>query len=159
MKPTTIVRKMIRSRDEEAHQKAIVDLLAKYERQGFLRYAHIPNQLPRPKMLTQLVGKEMVDKIYSILGGTLNRMGRKKGFPDLVVLLPAITGSVVQRRDVTIFIEVKSKKGRLSAFQKEWGDWLLDSGFVWAVAHDVNDVHDLIFPYIAERKKLMRRSA
>jgi hypothetical protein len=46
-----------------------------------------------------------------------------KGFPDIVLV----------RGGVTLYLEVKTERGRLSADQQAWGDALLMAGCDWRV--------------------------
>ena len=58
-----------------------------------------------------------------------------KGFPDLVIV-----------RDRVIFAELKSGSGRLSPEQKQWREWLEESGseyYVWT-DRDVTEIKRLL---------------
>lgn len=51
------------------------------------------------------------------------RSASSVGFPDLVLV----------GRGKTLFVELKTDKGRLSIAQQEWRDHLLEAGALWAL--------------------------
>ena len=59
----------------------------------------------------------------------LQGMGVHRGFADLIVL----SGGRV------LFLEVKSRNGRLSEAQADFRDAVLDQGFPWALVRSVED--------------------
>jgi len=60
-------------------------------------------------------------------------LGSEKGIPDLVAI----------REGKTVWIEVKTPNGRLSAHQRAWLQDLEDHGGWWIVARSVEDVKHL----------------
>ncbi len=58
-------------------------------------------------------------------------MGVHPGFADLVV--------ISNRR--VLFIEVKSRTGRLSASQEAFADLVMAQGFAWALVRSIDDAH------------------
>ena len=60
------------------------------------------------------------------------REGVKAGFPDLI--LPVVTST-----SAGLYIEVKTKKGRLSSSQKEWKDFLISQGYSWRLCRSVDE--------------------
>lgn len=102
------------AKPEARLQRAIVDLLAVYEKQGWLAYYAVPNK-PRSK----------------VQGGLEKRMGSRKGMTDLVVLL---TGGA------SVYLELKAPKGKLKPHQIEWRDRLTRLGFKWVLVKSVDDL-------------------
>lgn len=124
-------------------QGAIVELLTLYERQGRLRFYHVPNQLPRPSILVKLIGIAMVNKIYSLIEQSLKAMGKRNGVPDLVILL-------TKPRGMTAYWELKSETGTLSDDQYLWLEWLGANGFPAAIVRSVDEAQALLKIYFAE---------
>ncbi len=60
-------------------------------------------------------------------------LGSEKGIPDLTAI----------RGGQTVWIEVKTPKGRLSKYQEAWLQDLEDHGGWWIVARSVEDVEHL----------------
>lgn len=60
-------------------------------------------------------------------------LGSEKGIPDLTAI----------RGGETVWIEVKTPKGRLSAYQEAWLQDLEDHGGWWIVARSIEDVEHL----------------
>ncbi len=56
-------------------------------------------------------------KMDNKTGARLNREGRRKGFPDLCIPYQGYYGS-------SLYLELKSKNGRISKEQKKWRDIL-----------------------------------
>lgn len=79
----------------EIHKK-LVSHLQKLQESHFFAFFHVKNEYSRSERLRYFWSKEM---------------GVVKGVPDFVFLLPG---------GVTSFLEIKSKKGKLSEHQKEF---------------------------------------
>jgi hypothetical protein len=79
-------------------------------------------------------------KSSALYGHLLNRKGRKKGMPDLCVLVPAMD----DRQERIFFIEVKAPKKGLRDDQVDMKKRLDDLGFLVHVASTIEDV-DYIF--------------
>lgn len=136
-------------RPEQDLQVAIVNLLQLYENQGYLRFYHVPNQLPRPSMLVKLIGAAKVAMIYAMIENVLRKMGKRPGVPDLVVLMSG--GS-------SVLFECKAKDGRVSKEQSAWHSWLNGNGFDTHVVTTVEEVQLVLKPHIA-MVKTFRRAA
>jgi hypothetical protein len=89
---------------EQKLQVAIVKLLHVLENQGRLRFFHVPNGGSR----------HVVEAV------NLKKQGVRKGVPDLVIVLP---------NGRTLFWELKSPKGDIRREQRDWAQYLTDSGF------------------------------
>lgn len=64
----------------------------------------------------------------------LQGVGCRKGFPDLTAM----------KNGQTVYIEVKTETGRLSAYQKEFQNICHQHGCTYIVARSVKDVADLL---------------
>ena len=64
----------------------------------------------------------------------LQGVGCRKGFPDLTAM----------KNGQTVYIEVKTETGRLSAYQKEFQSICHKHGCTYIVARSVKDVADLL---------------
>ena len=64
----------------------------------------------------------------------LQGVGCRKGFPDLTAM----------KNGQTVYIEVKTETGRLSAYQKEFQRICHEHGCTYIVARSVKDVADLL---------------
>lgn len=72
----------------------------------------------------------------------LNRMGLVCGFPDLILLLPS-------GKTPFLCMELKSKKGRLSAYQNEfWKNVTLKSHAKYVIIKDLEQFKILICQYL-----------
>ena len=61
-------------------------------------------------------------------GKTLQRMGVKRGVPDLCLPVP-------KGRYNGLFIEMKTEAGKTTDDQEWWGGRLLAQGYMWEVCH------------------------
>jgi hypothetical protein len=105
-----------RARPEDALQRAVVDLLARYEAQGHLRFLAIPNGGKRSK----------------ITGAILKRLGVRRGVPDILC---------VMRDGSCVWLELKAPKGTLSSEQQDWLGWLKNTArHGTSVIRDANEV-------------------
>lgn len=124
---------------EKQLQRAVVALLSWHEKQGHCRFYHIPNQLPRPKTLSQMVGHKAVTMIYAMIDNSLKAMGKRKGVPDLCILFPDGRSA---------YWELKIGTGKTTPEQKDWLDWFDKSGFGTAVIRDVADAEIILRDFI-----------
>ena len=76
----------------------------------------------------------------------LKRMGVVAGVPDL--FLPFNNG-----RYAGLWIEMKTEKGRPTACQKEWIEWLNSQGYMALVCHGASEAIDVIWKYLTENVK------
>lgn len=74
----------------------------------------------------------------------LKHMGVKPGVPDL--FLPYPCGEYHG-----LFIEMKSAKGRPSALQKDWVDWLNANGYMAVVCYGAGEAINAVEAYLNER--------
>lgn len=128
---------------EDELQKSIVQLLRLHESGGRLRFFHVPNQLPRPSILSAKLGMKMVNMIYSMIDAKLTLLGKRKGIPDLVIVFPD---------GRTAFWELKVGKNKPTTEQRDWLDWLDRAGCETSVVRDLADAELLLKDY-------MRRAA
>lgn len=74
----------------------------------------------------------------------LKKLGVKPGVPDLFLPYPAGTYH-------GLWIEMKSTKGRPSALQKEWVDWLNANGYMAVICHGAGEAINALEVYLNER--------
>lgn len=104
---------------ENPLQKAVADFLD-LALPPPLKWIHVPNG-------------ELRDPAAA---GKLKAMGVKKGAADVLIL--GFQGSRF------IWIELKSRSGRLSEDQKAWRDWCLSIGAPWFLCRSLEDVRDAL---------------
>lgn len=80
-------------------------------------------------------GKTTASRIISKLVGKNKRMGQKPGVTDTVIML---------NNGVTLFIELKTKTGRLSEEQKKFGSELVKRGHHAYVCRSLDDFIEII---------------
>jgi hypothetical protein len=124
---------------EDELQVSVVQLLNLYEARGLLRAYHIPNQLPRPKMLVNLIGIKSVNMIYAMIENKLQKMGKRKGFPDI---------AMVFNDGRSAYWELKVGKNKPTKEQAEWLNWLDLAGCKTAVIRDLADAEILLQDYV-----------
>lgn len=73
----------------------------------------------------------------------LKKEGVKSGVPDLFLPVPAMSYC-------GLFIEMKSKKGKLTDNQREWITILMKQGFFAQVCYGFDEAKDLMERYIDE---------
>lgn len=120
---------------EDDLQRAVVDLLAVWERQGHLSYFAVPNGGKRGRLEA----------------ARLKGLGVRAGIPDLVVMIPPRDFPGVRApksAPKTIFLELKSPKGKLSERQVTCKNWLQHNGFPWFLIRSIDDVIANISPLI-----------
>ena len=71
----------------------------------------------------------------------LKRMGVKAGVPDLFLPYPS-------NGHHGLFVEMKSTKGRPSALQKEWVDWLNVNGYMAVVCYGAGEAINAVEVYL-----------
>ena len=71
----------------------------------------------------------------------LKRLGVKPGVPDLFLPYPA-------NGHHGLFIEMKSEKGRPSALQKEWVEWLNLNGYMAVVCYGAGEAINALEVYL-----------
>lgn len=94
---------MKKVRGEDSLQRACCQLLDVYEAQGKLKYFAVPNGGKRSRIEA------------SIMKG----LGTKAGISDLVILIT---------NGPSLFVELKSDTGSLTAAQLAWNYWINQSG-------------------------------
>lgn len=99
---------------------------------------HSPNQFGRVNE-----GKERFSKAYAIMQNHLEEMGRLKGFPDLFIAKKNNLFS-------GLFIEMKSKTGKISDEQKKAMMVLSQSGYACYVAKDLDEFIEIVNGYFGE---------
>ena len=73
----------------------------------------------------------------------LKRMGVKPGVPDLCLPYPS-------QGYHGLYIEMKTDKGRPTACQKEYIDWLNGNGYKAVVCHGAEEAIEVIWGYVNE---------
>ena len=68
----------------------------------------------------------------------LKSMGTRFGWPDLEIFAPASV--TINDQNISVFIELKQKKGKLSTNQSMIRDQLLRAGCLWALCRSVEEV-------------------
>lgn len=82
--------------------------------------------------------------------GKLKGMGLRKGVPDLCLpVVKPILEDGERRSAGGLWIELKSKKGRLRDSQKAWRDRLLQYGHAWALCRSLTGFQVCITDYLA----------
>lgn len=83
-------------------------------------------------------------KVPVWVGARMNREGRRKGFPDLMLLTPrhGFAGLIIELKRI--------KGGRLGAEQADWLEWLAEQGFLTAVCAGFDSARDTIQTYLRE---------
>ena len=76
----------------------------------------------------------------------LKRLGTNWGWPDLELFCPQNTTS--SGHNEAIFIELKIKRGRLTANQETMRDLLRNAGFSWGLCKSVEDVYLFLKPLV-----------
>lgn len=71
----------------------------------------------------------------------LAKQGVRKGFPDYMILTPNIRWSA-------LFIELKTKKGKLTEAQEEWIRKLIERGYYASVARGCEEAINVFEDYI-----------
>lgn len=73
-----------------------------------------------------------------VSGGLEKARGMRKGFPDILLI------GFDMGEPFAGLIEVKTEGGRLSAEQREWRDWCVETGLFHAVCRSVDDAKDTL---------------
>ncbi len=111
------------NREEDGIQIAIAD----YLRAMNIPFQHSPNEAKRdPKT-----------------GARLKRMGMSAGFPDIEIPVP-------RHGKHGLYIELKTKKGRLSDAQREWLELLTANGYEAQMARGLDEAIEIIRDYFAK---------
>ena len=74
---------------------------------------------------------------------TMKKMGTRAGFPDLVLLVPM--GGYHG-----LFIEMKTKKGKQSEYQKEYERLVTEQGYKYCLCRSLEDFMKIIKDYLEE---------
>lgn len=102
------------------------------------------NKYPELDMLMHTVNE---GKRSPRVGAELKRMGLKKGFPDLSLLVPKYYNGIVEY--FGLFIELKADKTkRLSKEQKEWLDKLNRYGYKAVRCNGADEAISVIKKYL-----------
>lgn len=118
---------------EDALTNKVAMILTGYTLDNNLKgiWFHVPNE--------SVVSKE--NKLKDILRIQRKHcMGLINGVPDFVFI----------SKDKTLFIELKTEKGRLSEYQLYFRDWCVDEQIEYYVARSVEEVTDIL-----KRNKLL----
>lgn len=83
-------------------------------------------------------------KRSEISGAILKREGLRKGFPDLFFPIPS-------RGYHGLFIEMKSRSGKVSAEQDEWLKILSENGYAVRVCYSADAAIETITKYLQEK--------
>lgn len=75
----------------------------------------------------------------------LKRLGVKPGVPDLLLPYPS-------NGYHGLFIEMKSQKGRPSALQKEWVEWLNANGYMAVVCYGAGEAINALEVYLDSKR-------
>ena len=70
------------------------------------------------------------------------RMGTKAGWPDIEIFVPG--DQTYCGVSLSIFIEVKGRKGQLTQSQREIRDRLEEAGVFWALCRSVDQVQEFL---------------
>lgn len=73
----------------------------------------------------------------------IKRMGYRKGIPDLILYEP-------RGQYKALFLELKSKKGKMSEYQKKWQTELNERGYKSVCCNDFYECVKLIKNYLKE---------
>lgn len=101
---------------ENQHQMAVI----KWSQQASIR-----QKWPELKLLFHIPNER---KCTPLQGKNLQRMGVKRGVPDLCLPVP-------RGRYHGLYIEMKTETGRVSDDQEWWGEQLSAEGYFWEVCH------------------------
>jgi VRR-NUC domain-containing protein len=83
-----------------------------------------------------------------ILGKKMKKEGLKKGVSDLFFAFPTYCYNYFEYKDFGLWIEVKSKKGKLSKEQKEWIELMIIVGYKAVVVYSVEEGIQAIKDYL-----------
>lgn len=78
-------------------------------------------------------------------GSRFKKMGTKAGFPDLFLALPVIKNKSIHRAG--LFIEMKSRNGKVSKKQKSFIDNLRAVGYETAICYGYEDAKKAVMEY------------
>ncbi len=118
------------TRPEDALQEAVV---------AFLQYA-----LPSDAVLFMIPNSGISGRAGKIFGAKMKRMGLLAGMPDLGVL----------HHTFNYFIELKTKKGRVSPAQRETHKRIRDAGGQVETCRTVDEVEQYLAGFIQLRAKV-----
>jgi hypothetical protein len=79
-------------------------------------------------------------------GARLKLMGTRRGWPDLVVMVP-------RRKWCGLALELKAEGGRLSVEQNQWLEWLHECGFLVGVAWSFDEAISAITAYLGTGRR------
>ena len=80
-------------------------------------------------------------------GKNLQRMGVKRGVPDLCLPVP-------RGQYNGLFIEMKTESGRTTDDQEWWGERLLAQGYMWEVCHGWESAVRVLEWYMSLKKEV-----
>lgn len=81
------------------------------------------------------------------VGAKMNAEGRRKGFPDLLLLTP-------RAQYLGLIIEMKKAGGGVvSKEQKNWLEWLNHQGFMAVVCNGFDEARAVIINYLSDEAK------
>jgi hypothetical protein len=118
------------NKEEESEQVAFV---------GWFRV-----QYPHYKALINIVS--IGENVGPRRMARLKKMGLTPGWPDLLLAIPG-------PRSLGLFIEMKSKKGRLHGGQPEIHSKLIEQGYKVTVCYSFEDARNVTKEYLSEKLK------
>jgi len=101
--------------------------------------------LQYPQLKGRLAAVPNAGKMPVWVGARFNREGRRKGFPDLILLTP-------RRGFHGLVIELKTKTGRLSPEQTDWLNWLSQQGYLAVLCRGLDAAMDTIKIYLLSQQ-------
>lgn len=94
-----------------------------------------------PNLAQRLVAVPNAGKMPAHVGAKFNREGRRKGFPDLLLLTPRFAYH-------GLALELKSLAGRATREQNEWIIWLKQQGYCAQVCKGFDEAVYAISGYL-----------
>lgn len=94
-----------------------------------------------PKLKGRLAAVPNASKCPVWVGKKMNSEGRRKGYPDLQLLMPSCIYH-------GLIIEMKTKTGTVSKEQKDWLEWLNSQGYLAEVCKGFDEARTVIKAYV-----------
>lgn len=132
--------------EESKHQKAVVELLR--------LTPELRDSFFAPQNGAHLAGSSKQKAIHM---SRLKAEGLRLGVSDLVIMEPILYRPLESGESLGLFLEMKrTKGGRISKSQAEWGEVVTERGYEFAVANGIDEAIEVIEDYV-RRLKLCRR--